>query len=1123
MRINGKLVKLPWKALELGKPDRVYLNIQRSNPSYPYTNLKVGVMGGADLMPSMGGDTPKRTYSLMGAAEGEEAIVATYQDSSKTKYAGGIWTVTYQSKPFKLYLVPLPGIDISDADRQSLQQDLNTKIFSQAVVTWTVVTLPGITGVDLGDNGLDWADKGMLSSYNAEMNGVISTFKDWKKDVESDAYYLFVVPKFSEGGVEGFMPRNRRFGFITQEQVAMRTVAHELGHGAFNLKHTFPEVPQGTTKNLMDYSDGLALYKPQWDLIHNPEFTTGLWDGMEDGASLTDDFGLLISAKAKELSQQLKTDVYAIIHVSKCTETSSKPLTNKSINSFSATDIELRRPILLNLHVDKDYKLWTVLYFTVKDENNLSISTPTSSNDDFTSQVNKIPFLGYSIPPYTKVIECSTNQEGLDAFACNSSEEYFASFDKADRVNIYITLLLSSISKCMVEQNNDKVGDQFYREFSSKTTSEQETQQLRQIADVFNKIGDALLKKNNTEGWEENGDYFRSSYEAYKQLGYSFDEYLSKINSYLNLYEQKKTDLEKFTDSERTALAVNAFSDKEIEYLPVTLRSKCLTSLASAQMSGSFNLFGHNEEYTALRLIKYIQNKDVKEFLAKLEAVSGDKALIVALRNRIDDGIFGIGGDNFQKLIAETRNLVNKSSDLQERLNSLVNTDNFDKRLMQWQVSQEVIGAIKVSNVTLANDGTLTVKRSEIKGFTSQVVAQDGLAVREADWQELSESTPLKPFDLIIFVNNSNLDVLNEATGTGNGEFTIVPALFLNYADQKQFNNDVVQAVSVATDVATIAVSGGTLTVAKNLTRLRRAWLLFETINSGVNLTINITGIANDPNCKEVVDAYNKVTCLLAIGELSYSGAKNLPSIINKAQKAAEATVDALKNAAQNFVDVLNKVDPSNLTASAKVGYKQLLEFAEKLKVKYGLTVVKIAEKSVDELKALWNSLSDLPAKTPQKTYTLYRRVNKDWEPAVTHPAQILNDGNRYSKAREAVYFGTSREVTDAEWLAYNEEFGLRGKYGSKLYKFEVEESDLLDLTKPETLEKLGINQTLITEIDNKTIPQELGDWAFSKGYKGVIFPSARKTGESNIVIFKYFTGNTPPGIKSTTPLETLE
>ena len=62
-----------------------------------------------------------------------------------------------------------------------------------------------------------------------------------------------VVPAFSEGSVEGFMPRNRRFGFVTAGQLNARTVAHELGHGAFNLRHTFPKVSQGSTDNLMDY------------------------------------------------------------------------------------------------------------------------------------------------------------------------------------------------------------------------------------------------------------------------------------------------------------------------------------------------------------------------------------------------------------------------------------------------------------------------------------------------------------------------------------------------------------------------------------------------------------------------------------------------------------------------------------------------------------------------------------------------------------------------------------------------------------------------------------------------------------------------------------------------------
>ncbi|WP_173076359.1 glycoside hydrolase family 19 protein [Tenuifilum thalassicum] len=75
-----------------------------------------------------------------------------------------------------------------------------------------------------------------------------------------------------------------------------RTVAHELAHGVFNLRQTFSDknfvtLPQGTTGNLMDYPTSpaladryTALIKIQWDLIHNPISTTGLFDGMEEGA-----------------------------------------------------------------------------------------------------------------------------------------------------------------------------------------------------------------------------------------------------------------------------------------------------------------------------------------------------------------------------------------------------------------------------------------------------------------------------------------------------------------------------------------------------------------------------------------------------------------------------------------------------------------------------------------------------------------------------------------------------------------------------------------------------------------------------------------------------------------------
>jgi hypothetical protein len=94
------------------------------------------------------------------------------------------------------------------------------------------------------------------------------------------------------------MPRARNIGFIFDN--SPHTIAHELGHGAFNLKHIFSadELGEGLrsqTDNLMDYSptNGSAnklqdaLYKHQWDLIHNPTFV-GWFQGDDEEAAKID-------------------------------------------------------------------------------------------------------------------------------------------------------------------------------------------------------------------------------------------------------------------------------------------------------------------------------------------------------------------------------------------------------------------------------------------------------------------------------------------------------------------------------------------------------------------------------------------------------------------------------------------------------------------------------------------------------------------------------------------------------------------------------------------------------------------------------------------------------------------
>jgi len=123
------------------------------------------------------------------------------------------------------------------------------------------------------------------------MNNIISAFKT-QANPDRETFYLFLVPGFSDD-LAGFMPLGRNFGFIASGNASniANTMAHELGHGAFVLYHPFSEKspyyrPEGSTDNLMDYSDGTFLNKYQWDLIHDPRRIVRVAQDEGEGASL---------------------------------------------------------------------------------------------------------------------------------------------------------------------------------------------------------------------------------------------------------------------------------------------------------------------------------------------------------------------------------------------------------------------------------------------------------------------------------------------------------------------------------------------------------------------------------------------------------------------------------------------------------------------------------------------------------------------------------------------------------------------------------------------------------------------------------------------------------------------
>ncbi len=118
--------------------------------------------------------------------------------------------------------------------------------------------------------------------YTDDMVGLINAFKadSASNKYNESNYYLFLLNNGTESAKLGIMPYNQPFGFIftdnESDTLLERTIAHELGHGAFGLLHTFNtyghqlQLAQGLTDNLMDYAHGTRLYKYQWDLMQHP-------------------------------------------------------------------------------------------------------------------------------------------------------------------------------------------------------------------------------------------------------------------------------------------------------------------------------------------------------------------------------------------------------------------------------------------------------------------------------------------------------------------------------------------------------------------------------------------------------------------------------------------------------------------------------------------------------------------------------------------------------------------------------------------------------------------------------------------------------------------------------------
>ena len=290
--------RVPWKLVPAGKPGKVYAEVTKGDIDISKVTFKTPAGTVYEARKKGRGVE----LAVIGSEHGDgQEIYALYQQGdTMTKSLGKLKVASYNMVARKLFIVPVNQLNVNVDE---IEKGVN-EIFLPYGVEWDVkLTSPFLNKTwDLnGDGMLDAGESGMFSMYTPEMKALNRAYET-SHETDEEAIYVFVLTKSTgtTGLLLGDMPISSKFGYLFSpkgKDITSKTVAHEIAHGMFQLKHTFDEdyaLEKSKTDNLMDYAGGTSLFKQQWDAMYDQQALLFAWLQDEGEGAYKDQTGLLL-------------------------------------------------------------------------------------------------------------------------------------------------------------------------------------------------------------------------------------------------------------------------------------------------------------------------------------------------------------------------------------------------------------------------------------------------------------------------------------------------------------------------------------------------------------------------------------------------------------------------------------------------------------------------------------------------------------------------------------------------------------------------------------------------------------------------------------------------------------